>query len=340
MTIFERTFRSDRHTTHYLEAGPAGGPPLIFVHGWPELSLSWRHQIPVFAGLGFRVIAPDMRGYGGSSVPSEPAAYAVAEIVKDMLELLDSLGEQKAIWVGHDWGSPIVWALASHHPDRCHAVANLCVPYIPEGFGPASMMPLIDRNVYSEDQYPAGQWDYSLFYEENFDVALSDMEKDVKNTLKTLFRSGSPGEADRPAPTALIRSNGGWAWIFEIGKDLPLDTAIIDEGELSRYVSALQRNGFAGPNYWYLNGERNREFARHAKSGGRIDIPTLFLAARHDYTCLTVGTDLGNPMREYCARLTEQIIDTGHWMAQERPIDVNAAICKWIVTELPDIWPR
>ena len=103
--------RSARHTTHYLAAGPTDGPLLIFVHGWPELSLSWRHQLPVFAGLGFRAIAPDMRGYGQSSVYREHAAYAQSEVVADMLELLDGLGRKRAVWIGHDWGSPTVWNL-------------------------------------------------------------------------------------------------------------------------------------------------------------------------------------------------------------------------------------
>jgi pimeloyl-ACP methyl ester carboxylesterase len=79
--------------------------------------------------------------------------------------LLDGLGRDRAIWVGHDWGSPVVWSLASHHPDRCHGVANLCVPYFAGGFAPPALIPLVDRAVYPADRYPAGQWEYQLFYE-------------------------------------------------------------------------------------------------------------------------------------------------------------------------------
>ena len=112
--------------TFYLAAGPGDGPLVIFVHGWPELSISWRHQLPVLGGAGFRAIAPDMRGYGRSYVPAEAHEVAHEHTVADLLGLLDALAGKasKAVFVGHDWGAPIVWALASHHPQRCHGVAR------------------------------------------------------------------------------------------------------------------------------------------------------------------------------------------------------------------------
>jgi pimeloyl-ACP methyl ester carboxylesterase len=158
--ITEHIAKSTRHTTFYLACGDAHRPVIIFVHGWPELSISWRHQLPCFASLGFRAVAQDLRGYGRSSVYPHRADYALEPIVQDMLDLLKALGQDKAVWVGHDWGSPVVWSLASHHPDRCHAVANLCVPYFAPGFTLATLLPLVARTVYPEAAFPAGQWDY------------------------------------------------------------------------------------------------------------------------------------------------------------------------------------
>jgi soluble epoxide hydrolase / lipid-phosphate phosphatase len=100
------------HTTFYLAAGPENGPLVFFVHGWPELSISWRHQLPALAPVGFRTIAPDMRGYGRSSVYPQHRDYAQEHIVRDMLELVEAVGGEKAVWVGHDWGSPVVWNFA------------------------------------------------------------------------------------------------------------------------------------------------------------------------------------------------------------------------------------
>src|SRR5512134_1140290 len=103
--VTEHTISTPRHTTFYLSCGAADAPPIVFVHGWPELSRSWRHQLPCFASLGFRAVAPDLRGYGRSSKYSTHADYAQEHIAADMLELLDALQTQNAVWVGHDWGS-------------------------------------------------------------------------------------------------------------------------------------------------------------------------------------------------------------------------------------------
>ena len=116
MTVTEHVARTPRHTSFCLAAGTPGATPIIFVHGWPELAISWRHQLPAMAALGFHAIAPDMRGYGRSSVYTTHADYALEHSVRDMIELLDHLGAERAIWVGHDWGAAVVWAIASHFP--------------------------------------------------------------------------------------------------------------------------------------------------------------------------------------------------------------------------------
>src|SRR5262249_14691020 len=146
--VLENVVKTSRHTTFYLSCGAADAPLMVFVHGWPELSISWRHQLPCFADLGFRAVAPDMRGYWRSSVYSRHEGYALPHIVRDMVEPLDGLGRDKAIWVGHDWGCPVVWSLASHHPERCFGVVNLCVPYFAKGFVPSNLIPLADRSIY------------------------------------------------------------------------------------------------------------------------------------------------------------------------------------------------
>jgi len=172
--ILEGVVRTDRHTSAYLACGAADAPLIVFVHGWPELGMSWRHQRPVFAALGFRCIAPDMRGYGRSRIHPHAGDYALEEIVADMMELLASLGQDRAVWVGHDWGSPVVWALAAHHAQRCLGVASLCVPYHAAGFAVESIAALSDRRVYPEAEFPVAQWDYQLFYRENADRARHD----------------------------------------------------------------------------------------------------------------------------------------------------------------------
>ncbi len=338
--ISEHFARSARHTSHYLAAGPEDGPALIFVHGWPELSISWRHQLPVFAGLGFRAIAPDMRGYGRSSVYKTHDAYAVRESVADMLELLASLGREKAIWVGHDWGSPVVWSLASHHPERCLGVANLCVPYIPEGFAHPNLTQYADRSVYPEAEHPAAQWDYMLFYEENFEAARTAFETNPGNTVRLLFRRGNPDGKGLPAATSGVRARGGWFGPGVAAPELPMDDSVLTQADFETYAEGLARNGFFGPDSWYMNAERNMAYAREAKNGGKITLPTLFLHGAYDYVCETITSRLAEPMRAACGDLREAIVPSGHWMAQEQPAAVNAHLAKWIVEKLPGAWPK
>jgi pimeloyl-ACP methyl ester carboxylesterase len=337
--ITEHSVTSARHTTGYLACGRESGPPIIFVHGWPELSHSWRHQLPCFAALGFRAIAPDLRGYGRSSVYRDHESYALEHVVADMLELLDSLGQPRAVWVGHDWGSPVVWSLASHHPERCHAVANLCVPYFGPGFTPANLLALVDRRVYPEAEYPVGQWDYQLFYLESFDRARPTFEANPRNTVKALFRKGNPKGKGTPSRTAAVRKAGGWFGGAGEAPDVPLDTDVLTEDDLNTYSASLARNGFFGPDSYYMNPDRNADYARRAKNGGRLDLPVLFLHGEYDYTCETVNSRLAEPMRQDCAHLTEVVIQSGHWMAQEKPVEVNAALAKWLATAVTGVWP-
>src|SRR5262249_33767028 len=151
--VLENVVKTSRHTTFYLSCGAADAPLMVFVHGWPELSISWRHQLPCFADLGFRAVAPDMRGYGRSSVYSRHEDYALSHVGGGVGAVVVALGRGRAVWLGPDWGSPVVWSLASHHPARCVGVANLCAPYFAKGFVPSNLIPLPDRSIYPEAEY-------------------------------------------------------------------------------------------------------------------------------------------------------------------------------------------
>jgi len=335
--VTEHTVASARHTTFYLACGAADAAPIVFVHGWPELSHSWRHQLPCFASLGLRAIAPDMRGYGRSSVYPRHEDYALEHAVADLRELLAALGHDKAVWVGHDWGAAAVWSLASHHPEACVAVANLCVPYFADGFCPDNLRRYLARDIYPEAQYPVGQWDYMLHYEEQFDATVREFEADVRATVRAQFRKGKPERMNQPSPLASVRRRG--SWFGGRAPELPLDTDVLSEHDLDQYAAALQRNGFFGPNAWYMNHRRNRDYAARSLDGGRLALPALFVHARYDATCETLVSRLAEPMRRDCARLSEAIVPSGHWMAQEKPLAVNAAIVRWLARDVPEAWP-
>jgi pimeloyl-ACP methyl ester carboxylesterase len=105
------------------------GPAVVLCHGFPELAYSWRHQIPVLAGAGFRVIAPDQRGYGGSDAPEPVEAYDLEHLTDDLAALLDALRIERAVFAGHDWGGVVAWGMPVRHPSRVAGVIGMNQPY-------------------------------------------------------------------------------------------------------------------------------------------------------------------------------------------------------------------
>lgn len=326
------TFSSPRHTTRYLEAGPANGPLMIFLHGWPEIGLMWRAQIEAFASEGWRCIAPDMRGYGGSSAPAASEAYALNEIVHDMVELHDHLGARPAIWVGHDWGSPVAGALAAHHGARSRGVVLISVPYFPEGFALPNLLPLIDRQLYPADQYPDGQWDYFRFYLTHFSQTVSDFEADTPATLASLYRRGNPASVGQVSPSALITKNGGRYGSAHRAPATPPDPALWTPADFNALVDAFNVSGFRSVNAWYLNDTANIAYAHAAPDGGRLRQPVLFVNGDWDAICDISRSRLGEPMRSACADLSVTNLPAGHWLPLERKIELVETIRSWIKT--------
>lgn len=330
VTLASGVTESPRHRTAWVEAGPADGPLLIFVHGWPELGIVWRAQLTHFARLGWRCVAPDMRGYGGSSVPADPSAYALREIVTDMTELHDALGGGPAVWVGHDWGSPVVFSLAAHHRARCRAVASLCVPYEPRGFALETLLPLVDRDRYPAERFPDGQWSYYRWYALAFDRAVADFDADVAATVTLLFRPGRPVAPGRPARAAQVVANGGWFGSDRRAPTTPRHDVLLPPDDFAVVAGALTRNGFRGPCSWYLNDGANLAYAAGAPDGGRLTQPVLFVHAAWDGICDSLHTRLADPMRAACPDLTERTVDGGHELMLERPEQVNGALAQWL----------
>lgn len=319
------TLVTDRHATSYLTAGPDDAPLMVFVHGWPEQALSWRHQLADMADAGWRAVAPDMRGYGHSATYDTHAAFSQEEIVADMIELIDHLGADRAVWVGHDWGSPVAWNVAAHHPDRTAGVASLCVPYRTIELGLDVLVSLVDRDVYPVDEYPLGQWDYQRYYEESFDEATAFFGTNSLNTVTALFRRADPATLGQPAGTATVRRDGGWLGGIDEIPPLPHDDTMITTEELAAYAEGLDRNGWFGPDSWYMNHAANAAYAARLDDP-TIELPALFLHATYDGVCETLRSPLAGPMREHCTDLVEVTVDSGHWMAQEEPEAVAAAL--------------
>jgi pimeloyl-ACP methyl ester carboxylesterase len=280
---------------HVLDEGE--GPLLILCHGFPELAFSWRHQVPALTEAGFRVLAPDLRGFGRSSAPTAIDSYDVVSLCGDLCGLLDAVGEDSAIFVGHDWGASLVWQLATLHPARVRAVGALSVPFVPRAAEP----PLsILRRYLGEDFY--------IVWFQQPGVADAALARDVRHTLTT-SRQWTAQWAEQE---------------HEPGRRPPW----LSEQELEVYVEAFERTGFTGGLNWYRNIDRNWELMAPVAER-RVEQPAFFLTGERDPVRRFMPAEA---MRGWVTDLREEIVvpGAGHWVQQERPDAVNASLLKFL----------
>ncbi len=324
------TFSTPRHTTHYLECGPADGPLMIFLHGWPELSLVWRAQLNAFASGGWRCIAPDLRGYGGSSAPAASEAYTNEQVVTDMAELHDHLGGKPAIWIGHDWGSVITGSLVAHQPQRSCGVVLISVPYFPDANALPTVVPLIDRTIYPEDEYPDGQWDYYRYYTTHFEAAVADLDADIASSLASIFRPGDPASIGKASPNALVTRKGGRFGSAHQAPPTQPDSSLWPTADFELLVQTFKAHGFRPACSWYLNDGVNIAYAHEAPDNGRIAQPVLFINGELDQINNIKGNRMGDAMRAACIDLTVVDLSGGHWLPLEKKEELILAISSWL----------
>ncbi len=302
-----------------LRAAVAGrGPLVILVHGWPELWSSWRHQIRPLADAGYRVVVPDLRGYGGSDKPHAVAAYDMASMMADLLGLIDALGEASAILVGHDWGAPICWHTAALFPDRVSAVAGLSVPYSRRG--KVSSIELW-RQLYADRFF------YQLYFQAE-GVAEAELEADVRSSLQKIYHALS-GAADSLDPW--LRRPAGGGLLEALPEPSPFPSWLTPD-DLDYVAAHFAAGGFRGPLNRYRNQER--DFTMIPELGARpVAQPSCFIAGSRDIVRHFIPDhDLYADPASHCSDLRRcEIIDNvGHWVQQEAPDAVNGALLAFL----------
>jgi pimeloyl-ACP methyl ester carboxylesterase len=299
---------------HVAEKGE--GPLIVLCHGWPELWHSWRHQIEPLVDAGYRVVVPDQRGYGGTDSPEAVEAYDILQLTGDLVGLLDALGADDAVFVGHDWGAPVVWTLSLLAPERVRAVAALSVPFTPR----ARRDPITTLESMFQ-----GKFFYILYFQAP-GVAEAELSVDVETTFRYLLRSSGGDLRDAVIAPETARTTGFLATMPPPG---PLPEWLSHE-DLDVYVAAFRRTGFAGGLNWYRNIRRNWELTEHL-TGAKVRAPAMFLAGDRDPVALFMpGTGMAEGVPDL--RSSVSLPGAGHWVQQERPKEVNAAILSFLST--------
>lgn len=298
-----------------VEAGPAGAPLVILAHGFPELAYSWRHQIPALADAGYHVVAPDQRGYGGSTRPDEIASYDITALTGDLVGLIDELGATRAAVVGHDWGAVVAWSTPLLHPDRVAAVAGLSVPPVPRPRTPPTEA---FRRIFGDNFF------YILYFQQR-GVADAEMAADPHRALLKML-GGMRAPADEAAALRMLAPGPeGFVERLEEPDRLPEWLA---SGELDHYVSEFTRTGFTGALNWYRNFDRNWQIMAHP-AAPTIVVPALFVGGTADPVLAFTRTERATEVARGPYR--QVMVDgAGHWIQQERPAEVNAELLAFL----------
>ncbi len=302
-------------------AGPEDAkPPIVFCHGFPEIAFSWRHQMRALPAQGFRVLAPDQRGYGASDAPRGAAAYQIETLCADMCALLDGEGIAKAVFCGHDWGGFIVWEMARRHPDRVAGVIGLNTPYLPRA--PIDPLAILEARF--------GPEMYIVFFQRP-DQAEALFEADIDKTIRYFFRRSDVFPemfAARPADQRDL------AFQKALPRFNPANTEsqLLSDAERAVYVEAFSRSGFHGPVNWYRNMSGN--WARSAGLAERIEHPCLMIMAQND---IVLPPSAADGMETRITHLEKALVEgSGHWTQQEKPDEVNRLIADWMRRTFPD----
>jgi pimeloyl-ACP methyl ester carboxylesterase len=297
------------------EAGERGAPVVLLAHGFPELAYSWRHQISVLADAGYHVLAPDQRGYGGSDRPDAIEAYDIHQLTADLVGLLDDVGAERAVWIGHDWGAVVVWNAPLLHPDRVAAVAAMSVPVTPR---PRVAPTTAWRKTFGENFF------YILYFQEP-GVADAELNADPARVIRRMI--GSLRSPDDKAAALRLVAPGPEGFIERLSEPDGLPDWITQD-ELDHYIAEFTRTGFTGGLNWYRNFDRNWETTAEL-DGAKISVPCLFIGGTADPVLSFVSTDraadaISGPYRQV------MVDGAGHWLQQERPDEVNAVLLEFL----------
>jgi pimeloyl-ACP methyl ester carboxylesterase len=311
----QRSIETNGVRLHTVEAGERGAPVVLLAHGFPELAYSWRHQIPVLAAAGYHVLAPDQRGYGRSDRPEAISDYNIAELTADLIGLLDDVGAERAVFVGHDWGAAVAWGSAQLHPDRVAAVVGLSVPVVPRAQVPPTQG---FRLLFGENFF------YMLYFQAP-GVADAELDADPAKTLRRVIL-GQAAPGDKAAAMRMLRP-GPEGLIERIPEPAGLPSWISAD-ELDHYVAEFSRTGFTGGLNWYRNMDRNWEI-QGALTSAAITVPAMFIAGTDD---LVLGFMRPDRAKEVITGPYREVLieGAGHWLQQERPDRVNELLLEFL----------
>ncbi|SNT61244.1 Pimeloyl-ACP methyl ester carboxylesterase [Actinomadura meyerae] len=303
---------------HVAEMGAERGRPVVMCHGFPGLWYSWRHQLPVLAAAGYRAIAVDMRGYGRSERPASPEQYDRCRTVADMVGLLDALGMDDAVFVGHDFGAALVWDLPQWAPGRVKALMQLSVPRMPVSSRPPT-------ELYAR---MAQQHFVHVHYFQEQGPADEELGAEPERFLANVFWALSGGYRYLDIWQHPSEGNG---YLDVLPEAPPLPWPWLSKDEFAYYVDEFRRTGFTGGLNWYRAYDHVwRE--KQMRPDEPVTVPTMFLVGERDPVLQMMGSNALKQMEELVPGLRDvhTVEGAGHFVQMEAPREVNEAMLAFL----------
>jgi len=308
-----KIYRTNEINMEVYELGK--GFPVILAHGFPELAYSWRFQMPALAKAGYRAIAPNQRGYGGTDKPEPVEVYDIRHLCGDMAGLMDALGLEKAVFVGHDWGAPVVWNMPLLYPDRVVGVVGMSVPFLPRGdFDPVAML----EQVFGPEHY-------IVHFNRRPGVADAAFAANPRRLFNNVFRHLQWVDQTSEPSTEEPSFNVSLMNLLDLTS--PPGKLLMSEEDMNVFVAAFSKGGFTGPINWYRNITRNWEIS--ANFPQRIRVPCAMIYGAYDIV------PKGGDVSEYVPNLESITLKCGHWIQQEKPDEVNTFLLDWLKRNMP-----
>lgn len=311
-----KTLSANGLTHRYAECG--SGPVVLFCHGWPESWYSWRHQMSALAAAGYRCIAPDMRGYGGTDAPDDIERFTLLDLVGDMVGLLRELEVPSAVVVGHDWGAPVAWHCALLRPDLFPAVVGMSVPFAPRG----------NTDLFTSLE-KLGITRFYIQYFQQPGVAEKELQADVRTALKRLYFTAGGECREKGKGFAMLPPTGGLLDNTANPEALP---PWLSEADLDWFTAEFTRTGFRGGLNWYRNIARNWRLTA-PWHGQPIHQPSMFIAGSRDGVLKFPAS--AQQIEAFGRTLPglrgSHILEgAGHWIQQERAAEVNRLLLDFL----------
>ncbi|KIW51872.1 hypothetical protein PV05_10554 [Exophiala xenobiotica] len=326
-----KTFTTSRSLEYAYYTSPSktdskNHPALLFCHGFPDSAFLWNDVIARLKDLPYKIIAPDMLGYAGTSKPLDTALYAYSGMADDLREILDAEGIGKVIAIGHDWGAVMAQRFYPFYPDRVAGIVLLNVPYHPPSKPGDPKFDLQAINSLLKEMFGAPLWTYWGFF------TAEDGPRLMRENLERVYEAQHGDVQDWVFKMFCVP--GAWRTYLTGTESVPLKAYAKEKRWRDSFLNQFEKDGFEAPVQWYRAMIENVQYEVECKiplERHKVDVPVLFVGCTQDANNRADLIEI--PQKAgLLPDLEVKVLDCGHWSPMEKPGEVSTCIREFLTS--------